>query len=69
MVNIGIIGTGGVGVALAKGWKAKGHTVVFGSRNPEAKSEVVEKIKNCKVTSIANAVTQSEVRSCRPNFG
>jgi predicted dinucleotide-binding enzyme len=33
-MRIGIIGTGNVGSALGTGWAAKGHTVVFGVRNP-----------------------------------
>jgi 8-hydroxy-5-deazaflavin:NADPH oxidoreductase len=33
-MNIAIIGTGNVGKALAQRWLAKGHRVIFGSREP-----------------------------------
>jgi lactate dehydrogenase-like 2-hydroxyacid dehydrogenase len=63
MVKIGIIGTGGVGVALATGWVAKGHAIVFGSRDPTSNKskEVLNKVKNCKVVSIVEAIQQSDV--------
>jgi NADPH-dependent F420 reductase len=35
-MNIAIIGTGRVGKALAGRWVAKGHRIVFGSREPDA---------------------------------
>jgi predicted dinucleotide-binding enzyme len=35
-VNIGIIGTGEVGSALGRLWAAKGHAVMFGSRDPQS---------------------------------
>lgn len=35
-MDIGIIGTGNVGRALADGWAAAGHDVVLGSRDPES---------------------------------
>lgn len=34
-MKIAIIGTGNVGSALGKGWVSQGHTVVFGTRQPE----------------------------------
>lgn len=34
-MNIGILGTGSVGSALARGFAAAGHDVVVGSRSPE----------------------------------
>ncbi|MFC7248390.1 NADPH-dependent F420 reductase [Halomicroarcula sp. GCM10025324] len=37
-MDIGIIGTGAVGSALADGWAAAGHDVVLGSRSPESTS-------------------------------
>jgi hypothetical protein len=63
MVKIGIIGTGGVGVALGNGWQAKGHSIVFGSRDPNStkSKEVTNKVKNSKVVSITDAIKQSEV--------
>ncbi|NBC17219.1 MAG: NAD(P)-binding domain-containing protein, partial [Bacteroidetes bacterium] len=35
-MTIAIIGTGNVGSALGHGWATAGHTVVFGSRTPDA---------------------------------
>src|SRR5258708_34867680 len=40
-MNIGIIGSGNVGKTLARGFKANGHQVVLGTRNPE-KAELCE---------------------------
>src|SRR5262245_43536555 len=33
---IAIIGSGNVGKALAKRWAAKGHQIIFGSRDPKS---------------------------------
>ena len=35
-MRIAVLGTGDVGGTLGKGWAAKGHQVVFGSRNPDS---------------------------------
>lgn len=35
-MNIGIIGAGNIGGALGRIWSAKGHSVIFGVRNPLA---------------------------------
>ncbi len=35
-MNIGIIGAGNIGGTLGRIWSAKGHTVIFGVRNPLA---------------------------------
>ncbi|MBZ0303162.1 MAG: NAD(P)-binding domain-containing protein [Anaerolineae bacterium] len=35
-MNIGIIGAGVVGASLGKGWAAKGHAVMFSSRDPHS---------------------------------
>jgi predicted dinucleotide-binding enzyme len=35
-MNIGIIGTGEVGSALGQLWAAKGHAIMFGSRDPQS---------------------------------
>lgn len=34
-MKIGIIGTGRIGTGLAKHWTKAGHTIMFGSRDPE----------------------------------
>jgi NADPH-dependent F420 reductase len=43
-MKIGIIGTGNMGSGLGKLWAAKGHTVLFGSRDPQ------------KARNLANAI-------------
>lgn len=35
-MNIGIIGTGKVGTTLARRWTANGHSIMFGTRDPES---------------------------------
>ena len=55
-MKIAIIGSGNVGSALGEGFSAKGHSVVFGSRNPGK-----EKDKSKKFDSIANAIAKSDV--------
>ena len=43
-MKIGIIGSGNVGGNLGRGWSAKGHEVLFGSRNPQSEhiQELIE---------------------------
>ncbi len=61
-MNIAIIGSGNVGSALAQGWARAGHQVVFGVRNKnEFKGNLLAEAKEIRVTSIADAVTDSEV--------
>jgi hypothetical protein len=55
-MKIAIIGSGNVGTALGDGFKAKGHDVVFGSRNPNKESDA-----NRKFDSVAGAIARSEV--------
>lgn len=44
-MRIGVLGTGRVGGILGSRWAAKGHQVVFGSRNPDSEKakQLVEK--------------------------
>jgi predicted dinucleotide-binding enzyme len=39
-VDIAVIGTGNVGVALGRGWSAAGHDVTWGTRRPDEPHEV-----------------------------
>ncbi|MSO98953.1 MAG: hypothetical protein EXR11_12170 [Rhodospirillaceae bacterium] len=55
--KIAIIGTGNVGSNLGKVWAAIGHTVVYGSRNPES-DKVKELVK--ETSNGATAVSQAE---------
>lgn len=45
MKKIGIIGSGAVGQALAKGFLGLGYTVTIASRNPEKRKELESKIE------------------------
>ncbi len=38
--TIAIIGTGNVGATLGKAWAAKGHRIIYGSRNPGSEKSV-----------------------------
>jgi len=61
-MKIAIIGSGNVGGALAQGWAKAGHHITFGVRNQdEFKGNRLGTQKNISVSSIANAVAQSEV--------
>lgn len=64
MAKIGIIGSGNVGGTLGKRWAAGGHTVVFGSRNPE--SEEMKKLVagaggSSRAATPAEAVAASDI--------
>jgi 8-hydroxy-5-deazaflavin:NADPH oxidoreductase len=39
-MRIAIIGTGRIGTAIGEGWKAAGHVVVYGSREPQGSGQV-----------------------------
>src|SRR5215468_10643921 len=61
MARIGIIGTGRMGVALGTGWITAKHSVVLGSRNPEAKANVSEVVKGAQVLSAKEAARWAEI--------
>lgn len=63
-MRIGVLGTGRVGGILGTRWAAKGHTVVFGSRNPESEKakQLVEKAgQGATVGSFATAARDADV--------
>jgi NADPH-dependent F420 reductase len=62
-VNIAILGTGRVGEALGTGWAKKGHSVVFGSRDPlNARVRQIEAGgSNIRAASPAEAGRSAEV--------
>ncbi|MDX1959636.1 MAG: NAD(P)-binding domain-containing protein [Leptospiraceae bacterium] len=62
-MKIAIIGAGNVGGALAKNWKAKGHNVCLGVRNPESSKLkiVLDSFPEMEVRTIEEAILQSEV--------
>ena len=61
MTEIAIIGTGRMGRGLGAGWARKGHTIVFGSRTPEAHRDLTVQIPNAQVTTPAEALRGAEV--------
>lgn len=63
-MNIGIIGAGNIGGSLGKIWAAKGHTIVYGVRNPltpKMQTILQETNHNATATKIKEAVQQSEI--------
>ena len=62
--TIAMIGTGDVGSALGKNWSTRGHTIVYGSRNPTSKSTqalVAATTGNASATTPAEAVVGADV--------
>ena len=63
-MKIAVLGTGDVGGTLGKGWAAKGHQVVFGSRHPDS-DEVRELLAaagpNASAVGNAEAVASADV--------
>lgn len=56
-MNIGILGTGNMASGLGKLWAAKGHKIMFGSRDPaKAKKLAADIGKTCSGGSLPEAV-------------
>ena len=62
-MKIAIIGAGSVGGNLARGWAKKGHTIIFGARDPKsAKLQgPLSEVAGSRAASIADAVAGAEV--------
>ena len=63
-MQIAIIGTGNVGSALAQGWTAHGHEIIFGSREPEradVQALVAEIGARARATTINAAVKAAPI--------
>jgi len=63
-MKIAVIGTGSVGGTLGKGWAAKGHKVIFGSRrpgDPDIKKLLEKAGAGARALPPANAAAESEV--------
>jgi NADPH-dependent F420 reductase len=63
-MTIAIIGTGNVGSALGRAWGSKGHTIIFGTRDPLSGKvcELIESIgSNARATTISEAAASSEI--------
>ncbi len=61
MTQIGIIGTGRMAVGLGTGWAQAGHTIIFGSRSPEAKADLSEKVSGARIVNARDAVAAADV--------
>jgi 8-hydroxy-5-deazaflavin:NADPH oxidoreductase len=68
-MNIGIIGAGGVGQALAKDLTALGHSVTVGTRNPEKLAEFTAVNPTVKIGSFADAAQFGEAIMLATNWG
>ncbi len=62
-MNIAIIGAGSVGGNLARGWARKGHSIVFGARDPKSTklAAVLAEVAGARATTMAEAVAGAEV--------
>lgn len=63
-MNITIIGTGNIGSALGKRWDDLGHTITYGSRNPEGEKTlklVAEAGEDARSAGITEAVIGADV--------
>ncbi len=61
MTHIAIIGTGRMARGLGIGWARKGHTIVFGSRDPSAKADLPSQVPGATVTTPEEALKGAEV--------
>lgn len=61
MTRITIVGTGRMALGLGKGWANSGHEVVFASRNPAARADIIAGVKGAKISSISEALSGAEV--------
>jgi predicted dinucleotide-binding enzyme len=62
IMNIGIIGSGGIGGTIGSHWAKAGHSVLFSSRNPEKLAPLVASAgPNAKAGTIAEAARFGEV--------
>jgi len=63
-MKIAIIGTGSVGTVLGKGWAKHGHTIIFGTRQPD--NETVQTLvanigPQAKVKPIADVTAEADI--------
>lgn len=65
-MNIGIIGAGSVGKALASAWREAGHTIIVGVRDPQNDRHGAMRAGGVAVSSVAEAVSQDIVVLATP---
>ncbi len=61
MKKVGIIGSGNVGQALARGFIEKGYETILSSRNEEKRKELEQEIKGVKTDTPLNTAQKSEL--------
>lgn len=57
-MKVAILGSGNVGAALGKGWAAKGHEIVYGTRDPNA-PRVAELLADIGANAFATSVSEA----------
>ncbi|MFI1564456.1 NADPH-dependent F420 reductase [Streptomyces sp. NPDC020490] len=60
-MKIAVVGSGPVGRALAGGWTAAGHQVVFAARDPQRTQESVREIDGAEVVEIGAGLHSADV--------
>lgn len=62
-MKIAILGSGNVGSALAQNWRAAGHDIVFGVRNPNSpkSQKAVENLPGAALKNIGEAAAWADV--------
>ena len=69
--RIAILGTGRVGSALGEGWAARGHRIVFGSREPDSGrvQELLARAPGAEATTAQEAVRRADIAVLATPFG
>lgn len=61
-MHIALIGSGHIGAGLARAWSKKGHTLVFGARNPQdAELLALSQETRASISSVGDAAQKAEV--------
>ena len=60
-INVGILGSGDVGKARARGFAGVGHEVMIGSRSPEKLSDFAKETKGVRAGTFAEAAAFGDV--------
>lgn len=61
MTTIALIGTGRMARGLGAGWVRAGHRVIFGSRVPDEKTDLIAALPAARVTTYADALEESAI--------
>jgi len=61
LMHVGIIGTGRMARNLANGWLKAGHSLQFGSRQPQTKTDVLNEVPGASIASIEETLESAEV--------